>query len=108
MVTHVIVTTTENGDQDEILMAHACSAGNCVVCVDLDTIKIIGWLLAARRQSQSAEWQPEKIGCLPAYNAGCTKDDRVNVCCQDSINDATLIKSGQLSLSFARSLGETV
>ena len=61
LATYIVVATAKDGDQDKILTAHACGTGNCVVCVDLNTIKMTGWLQASerQRQSQSAEHRIE-------------------------------------------------
>jgi len=110
LATYIVVTTTKNCNQDEIFVAHTCGTSNCMICVDFDTIKMTRWLLASGRQSWLAKYivgQEEKED-LPAYDAGCTKDEDIDVHRQDSINDAMLSKSGQLSLSLTGSLGEMV
>ena len=113
LATYIVVAATKDGNQDKILAAHARGTGNCMVRVDLNTIKMTGWLWASkrRRQSQSAKHRIEtktKTKNLPVYDTSCAKGKGIDIHCQDSINSYVSSKSGQFSLSFARSLNETV
>ena len=100
MIYHVIISTTQDGNEDHAPTSQLCRLVDGACSVELNPVTI-GFHIRAVTQLSHQQLCGEEGGNLLANNGKSTEQERVNVVGEHSIDNAQLVKVGQLSFSLS-------